>query len=189
MRAVAPLLLALAGSCAYLQDRWNDTLDIVPLSLTFGPGLYVSANATQFCGSGLGITKTHTVGWFPTDGPHAKREAELERFGAGTHYDIGVLLGDIHSPDPGRRDEYGVLYLFLAKPRKGVDPEYAFGPASTLDVGVRAHLVLVGARVTVSPGNFADWLLGWFGADIASDDRRLRFPETGTASRPASRSP
>jgi len=120
MRSLPLLLFALAGSCTYLQDRWNDTLDIVPLSLTLGPGLYASAHATQFCGTGLGITKAYAVGWFPTDGHDAKREEELERFGAGWHYDIGLVLGDVHSPDPGRRYEYGVLYLFVPKIRKSV---------------------------------------------------------------------
>ena len=165
-------LAALCASCGYVRDRWNDTLDVLPLSVTFGPGLYASANVTQYCGSGVGFYTGDAAGWFPTEGPAAREPEHLERFQAGPHMGLGVVLGDLHMPDPGRMDEYGILYLFIPKPRKGADGRYPFAPASRLDVTVRAHLALVGARVTFSPGNLVDWALGWFGLDIADDDAR-----------------
>ena len=33
---------------------------------------------------------------------------------------------------------------------------------------------IVGAQIGFSPGELLDWLLGWFGADIAGDDGDLR---------------
>lgn len=45
------------------------------------------------------------------------------------------------------------------------------------DVEAHAHFVLVGCGVGFSPGEFLDFLLGWFGVDIAGDDRALAATE------------
>lgn len=176
-------LTTLCGACTYLVDRWNDTLDILPLSVTLGPGLYASANVTQFCGAGIGLYTGVTAGWFPTEGPAAREPKHLERFQAGPHMSAGFVLGDFHMPDPGRMTEYGILYWFIPKRRKGIPAGYPFAPTSSLDVTVRAHVALIGARVTFSLGNLADWALGWFGLDIAADDAREwpAPPERGKA--------
>jgi hypothetical protein len=39
---------------------------------------------------------------------------------------------------------------------------------------VSVHLGFVCARVGFSPGEFVDFLLGWFGIDIAGDDREWK---------------
>lgn len=165
-------LCPLIGACQYARDRWNDTLDVLPLSMTLGPGLYASANVTQFLGTGIGFYKGTALGWFPTEGPDAKEPEHLERFQIGDHMSAGLILGDYHFPDPGRMDEYGILYWFVPMQRKGAGLRFPFAPTSALDVTVRAHVGVIGARVTFSPGNLADWFLGWFGLDIANDDVR-----------------
>lgn len=45
--------------------------------------------------------------------------------------------------------------------------------AFDIEAGVFAGIV--GARVGFSPGEFVDFLLGWFGVDIAGDDEARRF--------------
>ena len=45
------------------------------------------------------------------------------------------------------------------------------------DIEVGAFALIVGARAGFSPGEFLDFLLGWFGADIAKDDRRWTSEE------------
>lgn len=45
------------------------------------------------------------------------------------------------------------------------------------DIEVRAYAAFVYTKVGFSPGEFVDFLLGWFGADIAGDDRPLKTPE------------
>ena len=41
------------------------------------------------------------------------------------------------------------------------------------DIEVGATVLIIGARAGFSPGEFLDFLLGWFGVDIAGDDHRL----------------
>ena len=43
----------------------------------------------------------------------------------------------------------------------------------TFDLEVGAFALILGARVGFSPGEFVDFLLGWFGVDIAGDDREM----------------
>ena len=54
------------------------------------------------------------------------------------------------------------------------DQRYVYGRWDRVhawDIEVGATLGLVYARVGFSPGEFLDFLLGWFGVDIAGDDR------------------
>ncbi len=44
------------------------------------------------------------------------------------------------------------------------------------DFEVGVHALLVGARVGFSPGEFLDFILGWFGVDIACDDSPVHPP-------------
>ncbi len=41
------------------------------------------------------------------------------------------------------------------------------------DIEVGANVLIIGARAGFSPGEFLDFLLGWFGVDVADDDRPL----------------
>ena len=45
------------------------------------------------------------------------------------------------------------------------------------DIEVRVHALIMSARAGFSPGEFVDFLLGWFGVDIAGDDRGLEPEE------------
>ena len=66
-------------------------------------------------------------------------------------------------------------------------PRYLWGgPANPVNRRARVHAFdieasvyagIVYARVGFSPGELVDFLLGWFGADIAGDDRRLEDVE------------
>ena len=44
------------------------------------------------------------------------------------------------------------------------------------DIEAGVFILIVGARVGFSPGEFLDFLLGWFGVDIAGDDVGLEEP-------------
>ena len=45
------------------------------------------------------------------------------------------------------------------------------------DLEAGLFLGIIGCRVGFSPGQFADFLLGWFGLDIAGDDTKVPDPE------------
>ncbi len=47
------------------------------------------------------------------------------------------------------------------------------------DIEASLHAGIVYLKAGFSPGELADFLLGWFGADIAGDDRALASSEGG----------
>ena len=79
--------------------------------------------------------------------------------------------GDIH-------DCFCLLPALFSYQRSGEDRVWIWAQAGSrkhrvhaFDIQVNVHAVLVGASVGFSPGEFVDFLLGWFGLDIAGDDR------------------
>lgn len=66
-----------------------------------------------------------------------------------------------------------VLALEREYPGEPVNPDkYRCPPIEAFDIEVGAMLGLAAVHVGFSPGQFADFLLGWFGLDIAGDDTK-----------------
>ena len=112
-------------------------------------------------------------------------------------------LGPLQKGNPAGRGEYGIFSLVSAglfgkrvfEDMDGLDstwiwrtpkarPSGADAPPKwwshaglhALDIEAHVFAGLVGVRVGFSPGEFLDFLLGWFGADIATDDRAWAPP-------------
>lgn len=150
------LALAQAG-CTYLQERGEDFLDVWRGDL-LGPGLPGAwAHAGPLAHVGLGgpitpgicATEDVGVGWAYPLPPEGRRCGE------------GYFLL-LHSADGDHRC-FGIL-PFLT----GANADRS--PLHLCDLEVGANVLFFGIRAGFSPGEFLDFLLGWFGPDIARDD-------------------
>jgi hypothetical protein len=127
----------------YLPNRIFDLFDIVRLRAKVGPGFGLGMRITEPVSVYLG---SHASVYAGLPGPRQEPEIPIP-VGVETHSGLTLSVWDA-TFDAG-----------------GVGPEY-----SPTEIGVNAHLLLVGADVTVDPVEIVDFLFGVFGVDISGDD-------------------
>ncbi|MBI3818671.1 MAG: hypothetical protein HY286_08280 [Planctomycetes bacterium] len=190
------VLLLLFVSCArsttggYWADRLNDTVDMIPLSVSVGPGLYAGVQVTSFFGTGVGYAEeTSRVGWFPTKSYNADARGGLVRFGRLEGWQCGFVfacMGMGLSSDSNAMIDAstGNTFFFFPVVPVHCGGDIYYDAVSVLNISANVHIGIVGIHAGISPVNVVDWLLGWFTIDIAGDDMNARFPEPVPASRP-----
>ncbi len=169
-----------------------------------GIGASVEAAGLMHLGIGIGITpRAAGVGWvygvgyvFGLDaGGSRVMDATTDIYWPATHVFPHYSPPGLHisstRPPPGGGGEGGIHQCYLMLPAVftlGDDDKPSSiwdGPATparrwarvhAFDVSVGVHALLVGASVGFSPGEFLDFLLGWFGLDIAGDDTPIPEP-------------
>ncbi|MBI3819517.1 MAG: hypothetical protein HY286_12550 [Planctomycetes bacterium] len=172
---------------SYLEDRVNDTLDVVPITVSFGPGLFAGVQATPFFGTGFGVAKEWLrFGWLKTKSYNAETRLDLQRmFLASSGFTGGTLLAWAHvvevanaAADGGTTSALnaGNSLLFIPMIPFHLGDHPYFDAVSSLNIEVDLHVAIIGVHVGISPVNAVDWLLGWFSIDFAGDDMNLRFP-------------
>jgi hypothetical protein len=126
---------------AYLPNRLFDVLDLVRLRARVGPGVAVRARATEQIDVGIGSYASLFAG---LPGPRCEVEVPLP---VGLETYSGVeLVGD-------------------AEVSGGYSPEYA-----PTEIGVSAHVAVVGVDFGVDPVEVADLLAGFVLLDLRADD-------------------
>lgn len=209
--ALPALLVALLALTAcqttlggYLEDRAHDTLDVFPMSVGTGPGLYAGVRVTAFFGTAIGLESTHRHGWRRANWNSRNTYEELARPGSWDESAHGLLLFWGRSNDRRPKDkekyylgnalfviplDYGTVVKRSSSGEKPTgftlqDVQFDVDLGTSLDCEAEIHLGYVGLRFGLSPVQLADWLAGWFQVDFADDDRNARFPETEAESRP-----
>jgi hypothetical protein len=169
MRRLIPILLALPGvGCAYAQDRFRDFADVWRVEVSAGVGLQADVAVGEVAHLGLGSSR---------------------RWSAGLRY--GEVIGERRVEDhlplsllwwAAEPDASGVHQLRLGDATHSQHRCDAIVPGELLsgtlekdpihywDIEVRAFVGVAGVEVGFSPGQFVDFLLGWFGIDIGNDD-------------------
>ncbi|HMP72503.1 MAG TPA: hypothetical protein PKE55_04495 [Kiritimatiellia bacterium] len=142
MRPEAPKQTVWSIALWYLPNRGMDLLDIVRLRVKVGPGLGVTARATDYAAFYAGSQKTVYVGLAGPRYPGGFRSP------VGLEYQRGLVVAGVDATDE------------LPHP-----PHYGF---SEVDAGV--HLGLVGVEVGLDPFELADFIAGWFFIDLRGDD-------------------
>jgi len=150
------VLAALALSCAcqgYPLNRLLDLSDIVDLK--YGPalGIGVKVEASDYLGAGVGFASSSADEWYGR-----------RRTGSQTNSLLGVgvvsLDGPIVEPDETS------TYTILGFQSRGTRPPVV----SRARVGAELWLPGATGGIYVNLGELVDFVLGWFGADIAGDD-------------------
>lgn len=151
----------------YLPNRLLDLLDVFKVSIGVGPGVGLEVYATRNVWLGYEWWRSWRLG---IDGR------------ASGFYEEGHFrewrLGDRVNPDAaaGRRPLFALRDLRpFEKPLVPGVPAVPEVPRNDWDVGVRAHLLLVGAEALVRPFEVFDFLVGLWGDDPALDDYGLRW--------------
>jgi len=154
----------LAGGCTAgtWRDRAHDLAQIFEFKGSVGPGLAVSARATEVAQAGFGWSRAETVGMI-----EGRFTAASER---RTEY--GVSLLHVYEYRREGRDLLAVRHAGLSDP--GYDP-YPFSwqldaDRRALDVGFDVHLAIVGVGATCRLDELWDFVAGCFGFDPLGDD-------------------
>jgi len=171
------LLISVAVGCA--TGRMADLQDCGKLSLGFGPGLGADIAIGSLTHPSIGImTKTHRVGFEGRD--LVGRWTEMECL-----FPVAPVLGALSEADP-----WGISYFRAVTAINGEKEESRMHPqevdrwinfnsernpkvshfkkATDFQVGVSAFLSV---RLGLNPLEIVDFLLGFAGIDIASDDK------------------
>lgn len=166
------LLLCLLPSCAagtYLGDRGRDFADIFTLTGSFGPEISADAKLTDLAHLGVGIGG-HVEGGI-IKGEVGSAPVIMLGLPFAPFIEDGILYGRyVFTETGGAWDDLDVqdeCFIVHAIPIGETHPQRAWIDRFDLELGVT---VGIGARVGISPGQFLDFLAGWFGADLAEDD-------------------
>ena len=153
---------------SFLEDRLNDTIDILPISFSAGEGIYAGVRITSFFGTGIGYAETERFGWArrtPVEGEAP--EESLRGYVEWPEETYGAVLFWQRSDDPAPGAGNNAFFIPM---RNTPSPSDTIDLGSLLDVEADLHLWLIGARIAISPVEFADWLVGWGGIDFLHDD-------------------
>ena len=151
--------------CAYMQHRGDDAVDTVDIGITWStePGFALYTNTPILL----------PIGWSRVDGYVAGIGGGV--VGMTSHYEscTGLLLWgkeetawhryNLKAPHTINHQGVGPI-----APMTGPFGDAAYVPAWTNYI----HLAYVGILFNARYMDFIDWLLGWFGVDLASDDGR-----------------
>ncbi len=163
------VLLASTACSGYLEDRLKDAAEMCELSAGISVGLEGNVRATKLLQVGFG---SYTGDWFGvTEGRFAcwsenRVELGLSPFYFHELFRTGDPLLSISHPFPcdGGYGEY-LNDFFLITDR------------GFFEFGLTANLIAVGVNASFEGAEFVDWLTGWFGHDLLSDDAYSRTLE------------
>ncbi|HPD17645.1 MAG TPA: hypothetical protein PLE19_22120 [Planctomycetota bacterium] len=163
--ALAFGLLILSQGCTYLQHRAEDAVDMLDVGLTWSnePGFALYSNTPILL----------PIGWSCVDGYVAGIGGGVAGMTSHYHHCTGLLLWgeeetawhqyDVRKPATLNHQGVGPLAALI-----GPYGNAAYVPAWTNYL----HLGYVGVLFNMRYMDFIDFLLGWFGADLAQDDGR-----------------
>jgi hypothetical protein len=199
------LALALPALCVgcgtamgdYGSARALDLLDVVPASLAVGYGASAQVRLSPYLGLGAGMTNNWRVGigterfgpfWFEKErGIPIWRYYRLQAY---RETQARISGGDPHYYEPVRRYRASSMLVFPGMAREGQLwwpfyppyfikahtewPGWSFFELLNLEAGLFAGVI--GARLTVSPLQLVDFVVGVFTFDPADDDPRTLRP-------------
>jgi hypothetical protein len=176
--ASAVLAVLLIGSTVIgcrtpnLSDRMDDAGEMFRFNIAYGPGLLANVHVTRALALGLGTYETRRCGF---------------RNGYGWSWDERRYDMNLIVPIYGWEDVTAVQYGGMPLTQVYADqkdlccPEAGFcsNPRLTinnpnrgwLEVSANVHLIWLGLEAGVDVGEILDWAFGWFGLDLAGDDR------------------
>lgn len=168
-RLILILLLVPATGCAYSRARFNDFMDVGRGEAKVGLGLQFDFQAGELLHLGIGSSHQYSFGWVYGEFDSGYRYED--------HFPISLVKtfsdpGDIqvHSFEMELDDrivEHRCYSLFPGGLNEGglrrSDIHY-------FDIEFNFLALVIGFQFGFSLGEWVDFMLGWFGVDIADDD-------------------
>ncbi|MCI0343109.1 MAG: tetratricopeptide repeat protein [Planctomycetales bacterium] len=182
----------------YLAGRARDLGDCFRLQagVAYGLGGGVQAAGLAHVGLGVGFfDRRYGGGWMygegyafgaDTDPERAPEAKEGEFYLLVAHlsfrrgWGIGHAVEDLHGPHlcwvlvpaalTWERGREGDEWIWTDSSDEVLQRERRWARVHAFDMEASAYAGVVGLRAGFSPGEFLDFLLGWFGLDIAGDD-------------------
>lgn len=166
--AALMLVASGAGCTRYFTNRYRDFADIFTANVSFGIGLDFNVQAGRFTQVGLGgygdnihkgMLDTHKFGFVGRQG----------WWWTESKYDINLVV-------PIWGYTYRICEEGNVRDKNAVEvpppwsPSYKDENRGLLAVGGNAHLLLMGVEFYLDIGEFGDFVLGFFGIDLAQDD-------------------
>lgn len=161
-------MLAFTQACAYAEARGRDLLDCFRVEAALGPSMQADIQFTQLLHLGLGSSNTGRSG-FNYGVTEDTRVVE-------NHLPASLVISFMD-------DQWAGLHQMAFE---GVTPpqhrcnivfpgllamnEPAFLPWHFFDIEAGLYLIFPGLRVGFSPGEFVDFVLGFWTYDLAGDD-------------------
>ncbi len=160
----------------YLRHRAGDLSDALQLSVG-GPAFGAHVEATALVNAGLDV-------WQARPGRGGAFGNFTHRLPQGEHFlAYSIILfhargydADPMARDPSNDDDFPPVHAGFSTHAHELGRAFEDSPAPEnlrptrwLDVELSAG-VFLGVRARASPGELIDFLLGWFGLDIAGDD-------------------
>ncbi len=190
------ILLAGVPGCSYLSARGRDATDLISLGISSGSGMGVRIGATRLLAAEVMAQKDETFA------------GVRQRNFRWTESSYGLLFASFRMPTVGDEPpppRWKFFDLFTTSRRRTLHPNrpevedrrhtlFVFSGAHAqravdfLDLEAGASAFIGGLEVSIRPGELADFILGWFGLDIARDDG-IRYGETVPPARPAASAP
>ncbi len=201
--SLASLLLAavLGTGCQttignYFANRARDFGECFRLQVGAGKGVGGAVRAGGLVHAGLlfgGSSRDLGIGWVYGSG-YAFGAGASGKKGSDREGGFTILNFDLHEelvPRRGREDElvleehfcFGLLpAIFSSVNDKNLWTNQALNASPrahvhAFDIEAEVHALFLFTKVGFSPGELVDFLLGWFGADIAQDDRSLQVTD------------
>jgi hypothetical protein len=169
VRRVAPLAaLPLLCACSWLKERGHDFEDVWHLDVSLGPQVGATFRATHLVQAGL-----QAEGAGADEAPEDRQFDTAHWALAGRWRGLYKRVGAEYGIGPATigprwyRQDYRAEYEEEYRPQERTADEF----------GASFGLLLFGAEAGFRPAELADFLLGWFGADILADDGRAVVAE------------
>lgn len=170
MVKAAPLLLLLSA-CTSLSSRAADFADCWRAEAHLGLGAWAQAGPVAHAGMGMpeGLLLGMSLGGW-------RYGYDLPRIEGHTDFPTEVygIIGHASSLPGSDQEEMAHTCFILLPPILGLEGPHSYW-LHDADVEVGGGFVLC-FTLGFSPGEFLDFLLGWFGIDLAGDDGDGREP-------------
>lgn len=158
--ALAPVLLS---GCAWGTDRWRDARDVFHFDASLGPQVGLTFRVTHILQAGA-FSEGSLSGEGPEDAWYDTGHVAWNGRWMGIYKRVGWEggLGPESVAPRWYRSRYDAEY----------PEEYVRQPRMPDEIGFSVGVLLIGGEVGFRPVELLDFLLGFFGADIKSDDGR-----------------
>jgi hypothetical protein len=163
------LLPAASGCAGYLRDRLKDASEIVELSAGLSIGVEANVRATKVLQAGVGSYNGDWCG------------LKEGRLAAWREHRVEMGIAPFFYQELKRTSD---TLLEIRHPRYGesgfeiyMNDLHLITDRGLFEFGLTANLIVLGIDLDLDGAELADFLMGWFGVDILSDDAWSRTQE------------